>query len=109
MSSSLLFPVWYKHLAIVNFHFSLPGLCAIVLIHFTSIYVIDPTVYYYYFTLNSRLHFVNSFNELYLHSMCMRAQSRLTLCDPVDCSPPGSSVLWANKGLLIKVESDALS
>ena len=23
---------------------------------------------------------------------CMRAQSRLTLCDPVDYSPPGSSV-----------------
>ena len=25
--------------------------------------------------------------------MCVRAQSCLTLCDPVDCSPPGSSVL----------------
>ena len=24
--------------------------------------------------------------------MCEVAQSRLTLCDPVDCSPPGSSV-----------------
>ena len=24
--------------------------------------------------------------------MCMRAQSYLTLCDPVDYSPPGSSV-----------------
>ena len=24
--------------------------------------------------------------------MCMRAQSYLTLCDPMDCSPPGSSV-----------------
>ena len=24
--------------------------------------------------------------------MCMRAQSYLTLCDPMDCSLPGSSV-----------------
>ena len=24
--------------------------------------------------------------------MCVRAQSCLTLCDPMDCSPPGSSV-----------------
>ena len=23
---------------------------------------------------------------------CMHAQSRLTLCDPTDCSPPGPSV-----------------
>ena len=27
----------------------------------------------------------------------MRAQSRLTLCDPMDCSPPGSSVHWTIK------------
>ena len=25
-------------------------------------------------------------------SLCVRAQSCLTLCDPTDCSPPGSSV-----------------
>ena len=24
--------------------------------------------------------------------VCLHAQSRLTLCDPMDCSPPGSSV-----------------
>ena len=27
-----------------------------------------------------------------LISMCVHAQSCLTLCDPMDCSPPGSSV-----------------
>ena len=26
--------------------------------------------------------------------ICMSVQSCLTLCDPVDCSPPGSSVHW---------------
>ena len=25
--------------------------------------------------------------------LCLVAQSYLTLCDPVDCSPPGSSVM----------------
>ena len=33
--------------------------------------------------------------EPLMHSMCMRAKSLqlcLTLCDPIDCSPPGSSV-----------------
>ena len=31
-------------------------------------------------------------------AMCLSLQSCLTLCDPMDCSPPGSSVrgiLWA--------------
>ena len=27
-----------------------------------------------------------------IHLECMRAQLCLTLCDPMDCSPPGSSV-----------------
>ena len=27
-------------------------------------------------------------------SVCLVAQSRPTLCDPMDCSPPGSSVHW---------------
>ena len=27
-----------------------------------------------------------------LHSMCLVPQLCLTLCDPMDCSPPGSSV-----------------
>ena len=26
--------------------------------------------------------------------LCLGAQSCLTLCDPMDCSPPGSSVCW---------------
>ena len=27
-----------------------------------------------------------------MESLCLVAQSCLTLCDPTDCSPPGSSV-----------------
>ena len=30
--------------------------------------------------------------------MCLVAQSRLTLCNPLDCSPPGSSVLGDSPG-----------
>ena len=29
---------------------------------------------------------------LYIYNLCVCAQSCLTLCDPLDCSPPGSSV-----------------
>ena len=36
-----------------------------------------------------------SFTHLsYLCPVCMCTQSCLTLCDPMVCSPPGSSVLW---------------
>ena len=36
----------------------------------------------------------NSWTRLKRHSMhcCSAAQSCLTLCDPMDCSPPGSSI-----------------
>ena len=38
---------------------------------------------------------------------CLVSQSCLTLCDPVDLSPPGSSVLWdfpgRNTGVLLGV------
>ena len=33
-----------------------------------------------------------SFSSLVFRAECMRAQSCLTLCDPMDYSPPGSSV-----------------
>ena len=33
---------------------------------------------------------MNKYVPLLAH--CVRAQSCLTLCDPVDCSPPGSSI-----------------
>ena len=36
---------------------------------------------------------VISFSSRY-SAVCLVAQARLTLCDPVDCSPPGSSYLW---------------
>ena len=36
---------------------------------------------------------VISFSSRY-SAVCLVAQARLTLCDPVDCGPPGSSYLW---------------
>ena len=30
--------------------------------------------------------------RIILHGMCLCAQLHLTLCNPMDCSPPGSSV-----------------
>ena len=38
---------------------------------------------------------------------CFIAQSRLTLCDPVDCSPPGSSVHGDSPGKNTGVGCDA--
>ena len=39
--------------------------------------------------------FTNNENIIHLCCCgCLVAQSRLTLCDPMDCSPPGSSVTW---------------
>ena len=35
---------------------------------------------------------------LRIHVLCLVAQSCLTLCDPMDCSPPGSSVHWDSPG-----------
>ena len=34
----------------------------------------------------------NSGNKMYIHLKVLVTQSCLTVCDPVDCSPPGSSV-----------------
>ena len=31
---------------------------------------------------------------VFQYMLCLVAQSCLTLCDPMDCSPPGSSVHW---------------
>ena len=39
----------------------------------------------------SRLHIHPTYVRTYVCA-CVRAQSCPTLCDPVDCSPPGSSV-----------------
>ena len=40
--------------------------------------------------------------------VCLVAQSCLTLCDPMDCSPPGSSVLGDSPGKNIGVGFHAL-
>ena len=40
--------------------------------------------------------------------MCLVAQSCLTLCDPMDCSPPGSSVHGDSPGKNIGVGCHAL-
>ena len=33
------------------------------------------------------------------HFCCSGTKSCLTLCDPMDCSPPGSSVHWISRSL----------
>ena len=33
--------------------------------------------------------------------VCVRAQSCLTLCDPIDCSPPGSSVHGSHQARML--------
>ena len=35
---------------------------------------------------------MQAFNVCVCVCVCVRAQSHLTLCDPVDCTPPSSSV-----------------
>ena len=40
--------------------------------------------------------------------VCLLAQSCLTLCDPMDCSPPGSSVLGYSPGKNARVGCHAL-
>ena len=40
-------------------------------------------------------HTIQKQSNVYIYvcvSMCLFSQSYLTLCDPMDCSPPGSSV-----------------
>ena len=44
----------------------------------------------------------------YVCVLCLVAQSCLTLCDPVDCSPPGSSVHGDSPGKHTGVDSHAL-
>ena len=40
-----------------------------------------------------RKSFIHSFRWLFIHCcFCLVAKLCLTLCDPMDCSPPGSSV-----------------
>ena len=38
----------------------------------------------------------------YTHAKCLAAQSCLTLCDPMDCSPPGSSVHGTSQARLLE-------
>ena len=40
--------------------------------------------------------------------LCLVAQSRPTLCDPIDCSPSGSSVHWDSPGKNTGVGSHSL-
>ena len=40
--------------------------------------------------------------------LCLVAESCLTLCDPMDCSPPGSSANGDSPGKNIEVGSHAL-
>ena len=37
-----------------------------------------------------------------MYGACMRAQSCLTLCDPTDCSTPGSSVLGISQARILE-------
>ena len=39
-----------------------------------------------------------SFVTVFHYMLCLVAQSCLTLCDSMDCSPPGSSVHWDSPG-----------
>ena len=41
-----------------------------------------------------QIHGIYYFLEIEYICVCLVTQSCLTLCDPVGCSPPGSSVLW---------------
>ena len=46
-----------------------------------------------------RLNFVNAFMVTVVNArVCMLYQSHPTLCDPTDCSPPGSSVYGDSPG-----------
>ena len=47
-------------------------------------------------------------NSLLKQSMCLVIQSCLTLCDPLDCSPPGSSVYRDSPGKTTGVVCHAL-
>ena len=44
---------------------------------------------------------VISYDESYLSS-CLVLRSCLTLCDPMDCSPPGSSVHGVSQARILK-------
>ena len=44
----------------------------------------------------------------YCAVLCLVAQSCLTLCDPMDCSPPGSSVYGDSPGKNTRVGCHAL-
>ena len=53
------------------------------------------------------------FNVLFIcdsviHELCLVAQSCLTLCDPMECSPPGSSVRGDSPGKNTGVDCHAL-
>ena len=50
---------------------------------------------------------VISFSNRY-NAVCLVAQSCLTLCDPMDCSPPGSSVCGDSPGKNTGVDCHAL-
>ena len=40
--------------------------------------------------------------EISMHVLCLVAQSCLTLCNPVNCSPPGSSVHGDSPGKILE-------
>ena len=44
------------------------------------------------YTIADSLHIQQKLTQHWKAAMCTCAQSCLTLCDPVDCSPSGSSV-----------------
>ena len=35
-------------------------------------------------------------------AVCLVAEACLTLCDPMDCSPPGSTVLWISRARILE-------
>ena len=43
-----------------------------------------------------------------MYVLCLVAQSCLTLCDPMDCSPPSFSVHWDSQGKKTGVGCHAL-
>lgn len=59
---------YFMYRSLMIFHFSPPDLCAISVIHFISIYVVNPSIHCYYFDLNNDLFktFLNGKNVLYI-------------------------------------------
>ena len=59
-------------------------------------------LYVFHCKLHNRSEFAKTYKVILVPMLCVTAQSCPTLCDPMTCSPPGSSVHWISQARLLQ-------